>query len=314
MKNCHQLKTYSSILVLLFSWSGFVLDVQGQQQFDDWMPREFSEREAMQTIGRLQSKMYKPSKIVPVLKLQLDVLKSEVTFHYRMSDELEKWQMDSKAQSIKCNQLIRNMILDAETEMTLVDRETTALQMRNCVIELQRIEWEIATEKGLPESEAPDAQIGAAQSSIEARKAELEAFASELQSLKERTVDGPEMRMQIAKVKAAEANIAEARARLTVIGGSTKSESAVRVSQLIERKKAISMQLEMLKKQREVWMSIESKQEELSNLRRSSDAISEVQIQSDLKQLSRQTTIAAIEDAIKNVGVDNADSTTQPNN
>ena len=324
MKNCHPLRTHASILVLLFCWSGPVLDVQGQQQFDDSMPREFSEREAMQTIARLQSKMYTPSKIGPILKLQLDVLKSEVAFHGRMNEELQRLLSVSDAQSTECHQIVSDTISKAEsrTGMPLVDRETTALQMRNCVIELQRIEWEIAAEKGLSVSKSPDAQIGVDKLNIQAKKAELVAMASEHQFLiKKLGDDHPKIKEQIAKMRAVEASIAEAMARFNaesqrsragLIAGSTNSDSAVRVSQLIERKKAITSQVEMLKAQREVWMSIESKQEELNNLRKRSEAIAEIQTQSDLKQLSRKNTIAAIEDAFKNIGVVNADSTTKP--
>ena len=315
MKNCRRLRTLVSLLVLLFSWSGLALNVQGQQRIDDLMPREFSEREAMQTIGRLQSKMYTQSDIEISLNLQLHVLKAEATFHSRMNEELHRMLSISEAQSTEYQQIVNDTISKAETRtgMPLVDRETTALQMRNCVIELQRIEWEIAAEKGLSESKAPDAHIGVAKLNIEARRNELEAMASEHQVLKQNLGDDhPQIKEQIAKMRAAEASIAEAMVRLSVIAGSTNSDSAVRVSQLIERKKAITSQVEMLKVQREVWMNIESKQAELSNLRRRSEAIVEIQTQNDLKQLSRKTTMAAIEDALKNIGVDNADSTTKP--
>lgn len=315
MKNCRRLRTLVSLLVLLFSWSGLALNVQGQQRIDDLMPREFSEREAMQTIGRLQSKMYTQSDIEISLNLQLHVLKAEATFHSRMNEELHRMLSISEAQSTEYQQIVNDTISKAETRtgMPLVDRETTALQMRNCVIELQRIEWEIAAEKGLSESKAPDAHIEVAKLNIEARKNELDAMASEHQSLKQKLGDDhPQIKEQIAKMRAAEASIAEAMVRLSVIAGSTNSDSAVRVSQLIERKKAITSQVEMLKVQREVWMNIESKQAELSNLRRRSEAIVEIQTQNDLKQLSRKTTMAAIEDALKNIGVDNADSTTKP--
>lgn len=321
MKNCQRLRAHAFLLVLLFSWSGLVLDVQGQQPIDDAMPREFSEREVMQTIARLQSKMYTPSKIGPILKLQLDVLKSEATFHSRMNEELQKMLSISDAQATEYHQKVSDIISKAEssTGMPLVDRETTALQMRNCVIELQRIEWEIAAEKGLSESKIPDAQTEVDKLNIEARRAELVAMAAELQALKQKlSEDHPKIKEQTAKMRAVEASVAEAMARFNaesqrnvaragLVAGTTNSDSAVRVSQLIERKKAITSQVEMLKAQREVWMSIESKQAELSNLRKRSEAIAEMQTQSDLRQLSRKSTIAAIEDAFKNIGVDDSE-------
>lgn len=355
------------------------MDAYGQQQVEETMPDEFSEREALQTIARLQSKLYTPAKIIPVLRLQLDMLKSEVAFHSRMKEELERNQSILEARSTEVNEKVRDLIASAErkTGMAIVDRETTAQQMRNCVIELQRTEWELATEKGLLESKSSNVRNGATHSNREALRAELEAIKSERQILEKKKSNPSENQTRLGQVEAeldvrikaltdalssdstelnsrltewkkavaerkkmleaqrevwqsiekaardenqkaamqehaiklsqAETDLAEAMKRLEALAGSTFSESAVRVFQSTERKKAIAEQLEMLKEQREVWMSIESKQAESGNLRKRSEAIAELISQSDLRQLSRKTTIRAIEDAFKNIGVDDSE-------
>jgi hypothetical protein len=379
MKKHHHLAACLPLLVMLLSWRGIAMDAYGQQQAEETMPDEFSEREALQTIARLQSKLYTPAKIIPVLRLQLDMLKSEVAFHSRMKEELERNQSILEARSTEVNEKVRDLIASAErkTGMAIVDRETTAQQMRNCVIELQRTEWELATEKGLLESKSSNVRNGATHSNREALRAELEAIKSERQILEKKKSNPSENQTRLGQVEAeldvrikaltdalssdstelnsrltewkkavaerkkmleaqrevwqsiekaardenqkaamqehaiklsqAEADLAEAMKRLEALAGSTFSESAVRVFQSTERKKAIAEQLEMLKEQREVWMSIESKQAESGNLRKRSEAIAELISQSDLRQLSRKTTIRAIEDAFKNIGVDDSE-------
>jgi len=379
MKKHHHLAACLPLLVMLLSWRGIAMDAYGQQQVEETMPDEFSEREALQTIARLQSKLYTPAKIIPVLRLQLDMLKSEVAFHSRMKEELERNQSILEARSTEVNEKVRDLIASAErkTGMAIVDRETTAQQMRNCVIELQRTEWELATEKGLLESKSSNVRNGATHSNREALRAELEAIKSERQILEKKKSNPSENQTRLGQVEAeldvrikaltdalssdstelnsrltewkkavaerkkmleaqrevwqsiekaardenqkaamqehaiklsqAETDLAEAMKRLEALAGSTFSESAVRVFQSTERKKAIAEQLEMLKEQREVWMSIESKQAESGNLRKRSEAIAELISQSDLRQLSRKTTIRAIEDAFKNIGVDDSE-------
>jgi hypothetical protein len=379
MKKHHHLAACLPLLVMLLSWRGIAMDAYGQQQVEETMPDEFSEREALQTIARLQSKLYTPAKIIPVLKLQLDMLKSEVAFHSRMKEELERNQSILEARSTEVNEKVRDLIASAErkTGMAIVDRETTAQQMRNCVIELQRTEWELATERGLLESKSSNVRNGATHSNREALRAELEAIKSERQILEKKKSNPSENQARLGQVETeldvrikaltdalssdstelnsrltewkkavaerkkmleaqrevwqsiekaardenqkaamqehaiklsqAEADSAEAMKRLEALAGSTFSESAVRVFQSTERKKAIAEQLEMLKEQREVWMSIESKQAELGNLRKRSEAIAELISQSDLRQLSRKTTIRAIEDAFKNIGVNDSE-------
>ena len=102
-----------------------------------------------------------------------------------------------------------------------------------------------------------------------------------------------------AKLVEAELKLTEAMARFEALTDDPVIDSAARVSQLAERRSAITKQLEMLKGQQAAWSDIESKQFEVDRLRKRAELIDERLMRSELQQLRRSTTVDVVEKTLK---------------
>lgn len=304
MTNSSRPSLWISLLVILFVGIESRYACCQEVPQSDFMPREFSEEEAVQNIARLRSGLYPKSSIAPILKLQLDVLKSEIDAHRQMTEMLHEKTNVSRVESERLNDIIQNIISTSETNTgVLVDRETTNLLMRNCLVELQRIDWELAAERGLPEQISPNPELEIARLDIEARKAELDAIAARLTLLAEKkdksTVNSDEVLIeQKAKLKLAESELSKAKLRVDTLANSPSRDAATRVTQLTERKKVLVEQLEALKQQRQVWQKVEPMQTTSAFVRERTDALIDDISQKELEQLRRTTTVDAIESAL----------------
>ena len=252
MTNSSRPSRWISLLVILFIGleSRYACCQEALQS--DFMPRAFSEEEALQNIARLRSGLYPKSSIAPILRLQLDVLKSEIVAQDQMTNMLREKTGEYSAESEKLNEIAQNIISTSETNSgVLVDRETTNLLMRNCLVELQRIDWELAAERGLPEPKTTNPELEIAKLDIEARRAELEEIAARLTLAEKQSklaVNNDEVLIeQKTKLKLAESELSKAELRVAALTDSPSRDAATRVTQLTERKKVLIEQLELMR-------------------------------------------------------------------
>ncbi len=307
MKHRHSLTICMSFLMLLLSWSGLAKDADCQS-IDTFFPTAVSEQDLPRLIAAVKSKAYAAENeqfVKFLMQFQLDVLKSELDLHEGMKSGLEirKEKVDRDSWQLTSTNSDEIELAERESGMPMVDRDTTALLMRNCVSELQRIEWELAVEKGLPEPKANDSEARINEQILRLDE-ERDTIEKEIADLKRDIIKKLDIDTAMKKLrerlKYNELQVFEARSLLAgLLRGTPSADSAARVSQLAERKKVILEQLELLKKQRKSWGSIERRQVEVNNLRKHSEAIAGLQMQSELQQISRSNAVHAIEEALK---------------
>ena len=270
----------------------------------DFMPREFSEEEARQNIARLRSPLYESSSVVPILKLQLDVLNSEIAAQERIHSRLRENSAELNAELEKLDAIVEEELTKSENKTgVLVDRETTNLLMQNCLVELQRVDWELAAERALPEPKVDNAELEVARLDIEARQAELEAIVARLESLQKSAnslAKNEEILIeQRAKLRLAETELSKAKLRVDAVASSSSRDAAARVTQLTERRKTLVVQLDELKQQRNVWRSIERMQSASGLVQNRVASLSETLSQKEVELLRGNITAEAIELALQ---------------
>lgn len=301
--------TTSWLTILLISITPEVAVCQ-QTVPPELMPHEFSENEVIQNIGRLRSPLYDKSSIAALLGLQLDVLKSEIHVNRHIDDMHRRNADELRAESRKLEAIMEEMVDAAEKNTgVLVDRETTNLLMRNCLVELQRIDWDLAAERTLPEPNASNPELEAAKLDILARQAELEAIAA---ALKAPGKSGKaELSEHQAKLKVAEAELAKSKLKLESLASSGTVVAATRVKSLTERRNVLADQLELLKQQRNVWRDVERLQTESHLVQgRISSTLQDLS-RHEIEQTRRTVTAEAAQAALSEVGHSKADEPKQ---
>ncbi len=270
----------------------------------DFMPREFSAEEAMQNIARLRSPLYESSSLVPILKLQQDVLNLENSVQREILDNLREKSDELNAELQKLDENVDVELTKSEKETgILVDRETTNRLMQNCLVELQRIDWELAAERALPEPKADNAELEVARLDIEARQAELEAIVARLESLQKSANASAKnediLIEQRAKLRLAETELSKAKLRVDAVASSSSRDAAARVTQLTERRKVLITQLEELKQQRNVWRIVERMKSASSLVQNRVASLSVALSEREVELMRRSVTAEIIEHALQ---------------
>lgn len=295
---------FSLLLFQILSWNGS--ESRGQQSMNGANPSSVSEYEVLQLIGQLELGEQKASQGLPVLERQLAILIQEFEIH----DEKELGvlrimkEFESKALNLSDESKSITDEVEKETSCPLVDRETSALLARNCLLELQRIRWDMISEQSQPEPKAKKAQLENAKAKVRVVEAELQSIHSNLESLKKKTSDkdGDKdviFREQSAKLARAEAQLVEATSRLEELNDDSVSSSAAKVEQMMVRSDKIKMELDQLALQKKAWDLVEAKQHQISIAKELISSLNKVVIDGRIEQNRRELIMSRIRHALE---------------
>ncbi len=231
-------------------------------------------------LGIAQLKMpdvFKAESVIEELRAQFILLK-EQTNYWEQIDSL-RMQMRAELDAQTRVRLDEEMRMEEEavkeTGIPTMSRDSIELLIRNCLVELQRIDWDVASEAALASEPSDNGKNAVIQARLEGQAAQVASLEKQLvfamknlEQLKSAFDRGlapvREMNTESAAVEGIKAKLVEAEANMRVLKAEMEKQdtesalsSALRLKQLEARKKVISSQLEKLALHKRLMANVE---------------------------------------------------------
>jgi hypothetical protein len=279
----------------------------------------------LSTLAELKlPQIFQPEPIIQAGRFQFEEMKQQKTFE---EETLNKWlEMieHTRVQMLRKQSERKEMEAHAveQTGMPAMSSESVELLIRNCVVELQRIDWDVASEAVLASEPTDKKKNAAAEGRLRAHLAIVSGLEKQLelarkdmdrlQALSDRgTVSQQELNAKLAMVEDMKAKLIAAnattdafRAEMDLEGTETNTASALRLKQLEARKKVIQAQLEKLTLHRRLMSDEEEKTAEINSFRQNFESISNSYMELEIKSTYTKSLLRLMREALKSVGVE----------
>ena len=242
------------------------------------LPKQTKTETVLSEIAKLRMPdKFKSELIIDELHTQLMILQEQTNYWVELMSLRTRMRAELDAQTrVRLDEEMR-MEEDAvkETGIPTMSRESVELLIRNCLVELQRIDWEVASETVLASAPADKGKNAIVQAKLEGQSAQvvglekqLEFAMKNLERLKtlfdkgvapvgETDAQSAAVEEMKSKLVAAQANMNALRAEMEMQGTESALSSALRLKQLESRKKVILSQLEKLSVHRRLMANVE---------------------------------------------------------
>ncbi len=230
--------------------------------------------------GIAQLKMpdvFKAESVIEELRAQFMLLKEQTNYWEQIVSLRMQMRAELDAQTrVRLDEEMRmEEETVKETGIPTMSRDSIELLIRNCLVELQRIDWDVASEAALASEPSDNGKNAVIQARLEGQAAQVVGLEKQLEfamknlerfkSIFDRgSASENEMDTRLAateemkaKLNAAQANMNALRAEMEMQGTESALSSALRLKQLESRKKVILSQLEKLSVHKRLMANVE---------------------------------------------------------